>query len=163
MDEQQITEIIRQAARIVEEASVAERLEPSAFRVAAEALLQGAIGRDATDTARPMGLPGGLPGQAINEFLATLALSAHTDRFVAMAYYLLREQSQLTFSVRDVQQLYTLARERRPRNPAAIAGQCAKRGLFAETGGKLDGLKEWQITKTGEAHVEELLSKSSQR
>ena len=162
VDEQQITEIIRQAARIVEQARVTERLQPCAFRVAAEALLYGAPGRPIHAEAA-QGPPTEVAGRAINEFLATLRPRAHTERFLAMAYYLLQEQGQLTFSVRDVHKLYTLARERRPKNAAAIANQCAKRGLLADTGRKLDGLKEWQITKTGEALVEQLLSKSKQR
>jgi hypothetical protein len=162
VDEQQITEIIRQAARIVEEAKVTEQLGPCAFRVAAEALLQGAIGEYAGLETRSAPKAELLEGVAVNQFLVGIALRSHVDRFVAIAYYLLHSKGQLTFNVRDLEEVYTLARDRKPKNFAAIASQCAGRGLFTEAGEKLDSLKGWQITKTGEAHVRGLVSDSPQ-
>jgi hypothetical protein len=163
MQEQDVTDILRRAARIVASAGLADALEPVAFRIVVDTLIQEAKGNYGAIQPSRSGKADLLEGLAINEFLAELAVRSHTDRFVAIAYYLLHSKGQLTFSVRHLQEGYTLAREPKAKNFAAIAGQCASRGFFTETGAKLDDLKEWQITKTGEAHVEQLMSKSAER
>lgn len=163
MEDEQMSDILRRAAGIVRRAELGDGLEPVAFRVVVETLVQEAKGDYGVIEAGPSPKGERLEGLAINEFLVRLTLRSHTDRFVAIAYYLLHSRNQLTFNIQHLQDVYTLAREPKTKNFAAIAAECARRGFFTETGGKLDGLKEWQITKTGEAHVEQLLSKAEQR
>ncbi len=162
MQEEQMSEILRRAARIVGSAELGDRLEPVAFRVVAETLIEEEKGDYGAIEAGLGAKTERLEGLAINEFLASLALASHTDRFVAIAYYLLHSRGQMTFNTRHLQDMYTLAREPKPKNFAAGAAQCATRGLLTESGRKLDDLKEWQITKTGEEHIEQLSSKSPQ-
>lgn len=162
MEDEQISDILRRAASIAGSAGLSDGLEPVAFRVVVETLLQEAKGDYGMIEGEAVRKRDRLKGVAINEFLAGLAPRSHTDRFLGIAYYLLHSRNELTFNIRHLEKAYILAREPKPKNFAAIAAESARRGFFTETGDKLDGLKEWQITKTGEAHVEQLLSKAHQ-
>jgi len=160
MEDKALSAILKRAAGVVKDAKLEERLEAAAFQAVVEVLLraegEGWVGvKEGIARGPEVAL-----GEAINEFLVRLDLKSHTDRFVAVAYYLLHRKGQLTLNIRHLEQAYTLARETKPKNFSDVAGWCAKRGFFAETGAKVEGLKEWQITKTGEAYVgEELLKK----
>jgi hypothetical protein len=158
MEEKTIGDVLQRAERIVKDAGLEERLEPVAFGAVAELLLraEGGEGLAAVGALRRVGRV--QEGEAINEFLRRLNLKSHSDRAVTIAYYLLHSQGQLTFNVNHLEDAYTLAREVKPKNFADVAGACAKKGFFTATGHKLDGLKEWQITKTGEVYVEELMN-----
>ncbi len=158
MEDKTISDVLQRAARIVKDAGLEERFEPVAFGAVAELLLR-AEGGEPLAAVEPLHRAGRLKeGEAINEFLRRLNLKSHPDRIVAIAFYLLHNQGQLTFNVNHLEEAYTLAREVKPKNFADVAGACAKKGFFTETGRKLDGLKEWQITKTGEAYVEGLMN-----
>lgn len=159
MDEKELIDILRRAQSIVQKAKMDEVFAASAFEVAAYHLLGGkpivaAKAMEGAERFAPVD-----EGMAINEFLLRLNISSHVERSVAIAYYLLHVKKQLTFTSRDLDEWYGLAREAKPTNFSDVVTRGARRGFFVDTGEEHEGVKVWQITRTGEAFVEKELMK----
>lgn len=93
-----------------------------------------------------------LPTQ-LSEFLAGKNITTHLDRIVAILYYQYHKGNSLTTIV-ELEEAYSNARVKAPRNFSDVLAQCIRRGYVVEAKDKKDGKKAWQITPTGEEFVE---------
>lgn len=98
-----------------------------------------------------------LPAQ-ISEFLAGKNITTHTDRIVAILYYNYRKGNEST-TIAELEEAYSNARVRPPRNFSDLLASCIRRGYAVESKDKKEGKKAWQITPTGEKFVEEELKR----
>lgn len=98
-----------------------------------------------------------LPTQ-ISEFLAGKNVTTHLDRIVAILYFNHHKGNEL-ITVAELEEAYSNARVRPPRNFSDSLAYCIRKGYIVEARGKKDGKKAWQITPTGEKFVEEELSR----
>ena len=76
-------------------------------------------------------------------------LKTHFDRFLAIMVYLREKEAQATVSTADIGRMYDKARWRKPANMADVFAKGADRIYFAEADADDDGLKLWQMTRTG--------------
>ena len=98
-----------------------------------------------------------LPAQ-LSEFLAQLNITTHTDRTVAILYYQYHTDNKLT-TIGELDEAYSSARVRAPRNFSDILAQSIRKGYVVTVKDKKDGKKAWQITSLGEKFVETELPK----
>lgn len=101
--------------------------------------------------------PVALPAQ-ISEFLAQLNITTHIDRIVAILYYQYHTGNNLT-TIAELEEAYSSARVRAPRNFSDVLAQCIRKGYVVEAKDKKEGKKAWQITSLGEKFVETELPK----
>jgi len=101
--------------------------------------------------------PVALPAQH-SEFLAQLNITTHIDRIVAILYYQYHTGNKLT-TIAELEEAYSSARVRAPRNFSDVLAQCIRKGYVVEAKDKKDGKKAWQITSLGEKFVETELPK----
>jgi len=100
---------------------------------------------------------GALPAQ-LSVFLAQLNITTHIDRIVAILYYQYHIGNKLT-TIAELEEAYSSARVRAPRNFSDILAQCIRNGYVVTAKDKKDGKKAWQITSLGEKFVETELPK----
>lgn len=98
-----------------------------------------------------------LPAQ-VSEFLAGMNIATHTDRIVAIIYYNYHKSNQPT-TITELEEAYSNARVRPPRNFSDLLASCIRRGYVVESKDKKEGKKAWQITPTGEKFVEEEINR----
>lgn len=97
------------------------------------------------------------PSMTLNEFLASKNPTSHKDRVLLVAYYYLYSKNEpVTRS--EIDEAYSLARMRRPKNISDIISKCVGKGYFVDYRDGKEGNKAWQITQTGEKYVQEKLS-----
>jgi hypothetical protein len=101
--------------------------------------------------------PVALPAQ-LSEFLAQLNITTHIDRIVAILYYQYHTGNELT-TIAELEEAYSSARVRAPRNFSDVLAQCIRKGYAVEAKDRKDGKKAWQITSLGEKFVETELPK----
>jgi hypothetical protein len=97
-------------------------------------------------------------GESIGEFLRKVSSRAHTDITLAMAYYLLRYRKVESFTVNDLDALYSEARRPKTNLNLAVNGNI-KKGFMIDKGEKREALKLFAISRMGEDHVESDLLK----
>jgi hypothetical protein len=97
-----------------------------------------------------------LPMQ-ISEFLAGKNITIHMDRIVAILYYHYHKGTEPT-TIAELEESYSNARMKPPRNFSDILATCIRKGYVVEAKDKKDGKKAWRITPTGEKFVEEEIS-----
>jgi len=96
------------------------------------------------------------------EFLAQLNITTHIDRVVAILYHRHHSGDSLT-TVEDLEEAYSDARVKAPRNFSDVLAQCIRKGYVVEVKDKKEGKKAWRITPSGEKYVEEELSQGSSK
>jgi len=96
--------------------------------------------------------------ESIGEFLRKISSKAHTDITLAMAYYLLRNRKVESFTVGDLDALYSETRHPKTNLNLAVTGNI-KKGFMIDTGEKREQLKLFAISRLGEDHVEKNLLK----
>jgi hypothetical protein len=101
--------------------------------------------------------PVALPAQ-LSVFLAPLNVTTHIDRIVAILYYQYHTGNTLT-TIAELEEGYSSARVKAPRNFSDVLAQCIRKGYVVEPKDKKDGKKAWQITSLGEKFVETELPK----
>lgn len=94
-----------------------------------------------------------LPNQ-INEFLAQKNVRSHIDRIVAILFHRHYKGHELT-TIAELEEAYSSARVRTPRNFSDVLSDCVRRGYVVEAKDKKEGRKAWQVTPTGERFIEE--------
>lgn len=99
-------------------------------------------------------------GTTLSEFVRNLKAAQHTDIVLGMAYYLLMQQSQSSFTSGDIYQLYAESRLPKTNVNLAIIGNIRK-GLVTERPDRKNGLKSFAITPSGEEYIEKLLTLKS--
>jgi len=92
----------------------------------------------------------------ISEFLAQMKIDTETDRVATILYYHLHNGCDSSTRA-EILEAYATARFKRPTNLADVVARCIRKGHVIEAPEKKDGQKAWQITVTGEKHVEEHL------
>lgn len=88
------------------------------------------------------------------EFLLTKSPKAETQKVVALAYYLERQEGLASFNVPDLETAFRAAREKLPKNMNDAVNKNIARGFLMEAKEKKDSKKTWQLTSTGERFVE---------
>lgn len=146
MERKNIPDLVRQAIDLV--GDVDEPYRSIAFGVIFEKLLEESRILKPSEAREALQL---------EEFLASLNLRSHTDRCVAIGYYLLHSEEELYFNTKDIIEAYTLSRMPRPTNPTNVADWCAKKGYYTTAISKKEGLKAWSITRKGEEYVKQNL------
>lgn len=90
--------------------------------------------------------------RSLNEVLAGLRKSGHTDRFLVIAYYYERT-SGIATTRQEFLAAYKSARLAPPKNPSDVISQLIRRGFLLDADAK-EGQKAWIITPTGERYVD---------
>jgi hypothetical protein len=88
------------------------------------------------------------------EFLLTKSVKTDTQRVIAFAYYLERQEGLAYFNVADLEAVFRAAREQVPKNLNDGVNKNIARGFLMEAKEKKDAKKAWQLTSTGERFVE---------
>jgi hypothetical protein len=88
------------------------------------------------------------------EFMLTKTLKSETQKVVALAYFLEREEGLVSFNVPDLETVFRAAREKLPKNMNDAVNKNIARGFVMEASEKKDAKKAWQLTSTGERFVE---------
>jgi hypothetical protein len=93
--------------------------------------------------------------QSAKEFLNTKRIGAETQKVLALAYFLERQDGLTSFNVPDLEAAFRAAREKLPKNMNDAVNKNVGRGLLMEAEQKKDSKKAWQVTATGERFVEQ--------
>ena len=88
------------------------------------------------------------------EFMLSKKLKSETQKVLALAYFLEREERVMSFNVSDLEAAFRSAREKLPKNMNDAVNKNIARGFLMGTSEKKDSKKAWQLTSTGERHVE---------
>jgi hypothetical protein len=97
--------------------------------------------------------------QSAKEFLMTKNAGAETQKVLAFAYFLERQEGFFSFNVPDLEAVFRGARERPPKNMNDAVNKNVARGFLMEAKEKKDSKKTWQLTATGERFVEGQMSR----
>lgn len=92
------------------------------------------------------------------EFLLGKKITTETQKALALVYYLERYQSMESFNVSDLVDIFSLAKEKPPKNPNDVVNKNIAQGFIFEVKEKKDNKKAWTLTATGEKFVENELS-----
>ena len=88
------------------------------------------------------------------EWAQQYAIKTHYDRFLAIMNYLREQENVSRATTSDIAKMYDRARWKKPANLADVFAKGAERILFAEAEVESeDGLKLWQMTRTGYEHL----------
>lgn len=88
------------------------------------------------------------------EWAQQFTIKTHYDRFCAIMWYLREHKSERQVSTTEISQMYEKSRWKKPKNLADVFAKGAERLLFTEANRQSDeGLKLWEITKTGHDHL----------
>lgn len=93
--------------------------------------------------------------QSAKEFLLSKKISADTQKVVALAYFLEKQEGLDSFNVPDLETVFRAAREKLPKNMNDAVNKNVARGFLMEAEQKKDSKKAWQLTSTGERFVEQ--------
>jgi hypothetical protein len=151
VDKEEIQNKIRLAKELVG-GTPADPLTQIAFREVFRMLLQESSSIAGEET-KPRTKRGALPTQ-ISEFLVGKNITTHIDRVVAILYYSYRKSNEPA-TIAELEEAYSNARVKQPRNFSDLLATCIRKGYVVEARDKKDGKKAWQITLTGEKFVEE--------
>jgi hypothetical protein len=88
------------------------------------------------------------------EFMLSKKLKSETQKVLALAYFLEREEGVTSFNVSDLEVAFRSAREKLPKNMNDAVNKNIARGFLMGTSEKKDSKKAWQLTSTGERYVE---------
>lgn len=153
MNKEEITEKFTRAKELVSE--IEESYQHLALEVVFRWLLDQVPGPP--QPIGPMAAPTISPSMTLNEFLASRNPTSHKARVLLVAYYYLHSKNEpVTRS--EIDEAYTLARMRRPKNLSDVIGKCVGKGYLVDYQEGKEGNKAWQITQTGEKYVQEKLS-----
>jgi hypothetical protein len=88
------------------------------------------------------------------EFMLSKKLNSEVQKVLALAYFLEREESMVSFNVADLETAFRSAREKLPSNMNDAVNKNIAKGLVMQAAEKKDSKKAWQLTSTGERYVE---------
>lgn len=151
MDREEIQNKIQQAKELVG-GTAEDPLTQIAFGEVFRVLLQESL-VVTREEVKPEIRHKALPTQ-LSEFLAGKNITTHVGRIAAILYYQYHKGIELT-TVAELEEAYSTARVRPPRNFSDLLSNCIRRGYVVQAKDKKDGKKAWQITPTGEKFVEE--------
>ncbi len=88
------------------------------------------------------------------EFMLSKKLKSETQKVLALAYFLEREEDMTSFNVSDLEVAFRSAREKLPKNMNDAVNKNIARGFLMGASEKKDSKKAWHLTSTGERFVE---------
>jgi hypothetical protein len=88
------------------------------------------------------------------EFMLSKKLKSETQKVMALAYFLEREEGVTSFNVSDLETAFRSAREKLPKNMNDAVNKNIAKGFLMGASEKKDSKKAWQLTSTGERFVE---------
>ncbi|MGN6117029.1 MAG: hypothetical protein ACTHN2_16065 [Nitrobacter sp.] len=99
--------------------------------------------------------------QSAKEFLLSKKISTETQKVVALAYFLEKQERLDSFNVPDLEAAFRAAREKLPKNMNDAVNKNVARGFLMEAEQKKDSKKSWQLTSTGERFVEQDMERAT--
>ena len=93
------------------------------------------------------------------EFMLSKNLKSETQKVLALAYFLEREEGLSSFNVSDLEAAFRSAREKLPKNMNDAVNKNIARGFAMGASEKKGSKKAWQLTSTGERYVEHDLNR----
>jgi hypothetical protein len=108
--------------------------------------------------ASPVG-PSSSKRQSAKEFLLGKSVKSETQKVLALAYFLEREEGLTSFNVPDLEAVFRAAREKLPSNMNDIVNKNIARGFIMQAEQKKESKKAWYLTSTGERFVESDMSR----
>ena len=84
----------------------------------------------------------------------TKSIKVETQKVLALAYFLEREEGLASFNVPDLEIAFRSAREKVPKNMNDAVNKNIARGFLMEAKAKKNLKKAWHLTATGEIFVE---------
>lgn len=91
---------------------------------------------------------------SIREFILKKRATSDLDKTLVAGYYLEHYRKVSPFSVRDLEELFTEAKEPRPKNTNDAVNKNIEKAYIMEAKEKKDNKKTWTLTATGESFVE---------
>jgi len=155
MKEDDVARLVREAIDLTK--GVQEEYRLAAFQEVLRHLMASELGEVRRPMERVQPLERGA-GESIGEFLRKVSSKAHTDISLAMAYYFLKHRNIESFTVSDLDALYSEARHPKTNLNLAVIGNI-KKGFMIDTGEKRESMKLFAISRLGEDHVETTLLK----
>lgn len=89
------------------------------------------------------------------KFLKEHNIKNHSDRVICMAYFLCKFRNVDPFNKKNIQEMYSEARIKEPKNLSDIITKQTKKDYLLEKG-KIEGLKSFCITTDGIEHMKNL-------
>ena len=155
LDSQRIRDLISEATAATE--GMQEPLRTAAFQTVLQWLLsQNAQGPAPVSERTGHSRQAAATAPILNEFVSRLAVATHLDRIEAILYHNLRYGDNDRMTRDELLEAYGRLRERRPANVSDLLAKCIRRGHIIDAPEPKDGRRAWQITPTGERHVEQL-------
>lgn len=98
--------------------------------------------------------------ESAKEFLLGKNVGSEAQKVLALAYFAERHERLTSFNVPDLETVFRAAREKLPKNLNDTVNKNVARGFLMEADRKKDSKKAWQLTATGERHVEQKMGRS---
>lgn len=90
---------------------------------------------------------------AIQEFILSRKPRTEVERTLAIAYFLERIEGLASFTVDDLRDAYSRAKEPKPKNLNDAVNKSIRKGCMTEARERTGKLKAWIVTNTGEKLV----------
>ena len=94
-----------------------------------------------------------VPG--LRAFVDGCSPNSHTERALAIGYYLDVMSADGSFTIHDIIEGYHACREPEPSNPSDVVGRAGEAGWLMKDG-RQDGLQQWRVTAEGERKIVEV-------
>ena len=88
------------------------------------------------------------------EFLLTTKVEDSVQKTLALAYFLEKFEGLRSYSVKELERSFMIAKERVPTNTNDMINKNISKGLMMETEDKRDKKKTWCLTNAGERYIE---------
>lgn len=88
------------------------------------------------------------------EFLLSTRAEDSVQKTLVLAYFLERYEGQRTFTVKDLERRFHLAKERVPSNTNDMVNKNIQKGFMMEAEEKRDNKKSWCLTNPGVTFVD---------
>lgn len=95
---------------------------------------------------------------AIQEFIVSRKPRSAVERTLAIAYFLEKYEGRTSFSIDDLRDAYSRAKEPAPKNLNDAVNKNIRKGCITESTNHSGKLKAWTVTNTGEKLVKENFS-----
>ena len=91
---------------------------------------------------------------SIKAFLLSKTPESYSQKILAIGYYLEKYENFSSFTAKDLEEGFRVAKEKNPSNINNLVYHIVKKGYMMETKERKDNLKSWILTNLGEKYVE---------
>lgn len=88
------------------------------------------------------------------EFLISKSVKSEAQKVLALSYFLEHFEQLASFNVQDLESAFRSAREKVPKNLNDAVNKNIAKGFLMEAAEKKDSKKAWNLTASGERHVD---------